>query len=261
MSLEIAVKIVLVGLFGSALGSFLNVVIYRLPRRESILFPGSHCPVCGAPIRYCDNIPVLSFILLKGKCRVCGASISWMYPLIEVLTAFMAVILFVLNYSFMNFIADLSLGSILLVACVIDLRHMIIPDYLNVAGGIMAVIMSFRWGTAGIVRGLTGAGVGFVVMVLMMMLGKLLFKRQGMGMGDLKLALVIGLFVGPFWCFVTCANAVFIGGLWGIAQLLAGRIKTGQMVPFGPFIALGGFSVLFFKHQILFLVDRYLIGL
>ena len=147
----------------------------------------------------------------------------------------------------------------MLAAFVIDLRHMIIPDRLNLTGGIIAVLMTFRWGLTGIVRGLGGALVGLVILTVMIILGKLLYKRQGIGMGDIKLAAVIGLFVGPLWCFVTFVMAIFTGGIWGILQLLTGRVKTGQEVPFGPFIAIGGYSVLFFKREILFLIDRYLL--
>ncbi|MCE5251007.1 prepilin peptidase [bacterium] len=258
MNHEYIITIVLVGLLGSALGSFLNVVIYRLPRGESLAFPGSRCPLCGVPIRYRDNIPVLSYIVLGGRCRACRAPISKIYPLIEILTACMAVILFMLNDSWLNFTADLMLGLILLAVFFIDLRHMIIPDRLNIAGGVLAFVLSFRWGTYGILRGAAGAGVGLVFLGIMMLLGKVFFKRQGIGMGDMKLAAVIGLFVGPFWCFITFTHAVIIGGLWGTFQIISGKIKTGQEVPFGPFIALGGYSVLFFRHQILFIVDRYL---
>ncbi len=275
MSVDFVLSLLFVGIFGLMLGSFLNVVIYRLPRRESIVFPGSHCPVCGVPVKYYDNIPVLGYILLKGRCRSCSASISILYPFIEMLTSLMAMGLFALNWfnyhgsfasgSFIsnhflsNFIADLALAAMLLAVFFIDLRHMIIPDRLNFAGGIIAVIMSFRWGLSGIVRGAGGAIAGLAVMVIMTLLGKLLYKRQGIGMGDMKLAVVIGLFVGPFWCLLTFVVAVFSGGMWGIIQLFSGRVKTGQEVPFGPFIAIGGFSVLFFKREILFLVDRYLL--
>jgi len=275
MSIDFIISLLFVGIFGLMLGSFLNVVIYRLPRRESIVFPGSHCPVCGVPVKYYDNIPVLGYILLKGRCRSCSATISLLYPFIEMLTSLMAMALFALNWfnihssfasgSFSNihfltnFIADVALATVLLAVFCIDLRHMIIPDRLNLAGGIIAVILSFRWGLSGIVRGAGGAFVGLAVMVVMMLLGRLLYKRQGIGMGDVKLAVVIGLFVGPFWCFLTFVVAVFSGGMWGIVQLFSGRVKTGQEVPFGPFIAIGGFSVLFFKREILFLVDRYLL--
>jgi len=257
MNMEHVMKTAVVGLFGSFVGSFLNVVIYRLPRRESIAFPSSHCPECSTPIRYRDNIPVLSYILLRGRCRACSSVISWRYPLVELITASAAMALFVINRSPLYFVADFALASVLLAAIVIDLQYMIIPDRLNLAGGIIAVIMSFRWGPAGIVKGIEGAVIGVSFLIVMIVMGKILFRRDGVGMGDVKLAVVIGMFLGPFWCFLTFVVAVFIGGIWGIFRLVSGGLKMGHEIPFAPFIAMGGFSVLFFRKEILFLVDRY----
>ena len=251
-------QLILVGIAGSVLGSFLNVVMHRLPRRESIVSPGSHCPSCGASISFRDNIPILSYILLKGRCRRCFAPISWRYPLVELLTALMAVVLYILNDSLANFIADTALGSILLAACAIDLRYMIIPDRLNAAGALLAVPFTFRWGAYGILRGVYGALIGMIVLAIMMLMGHLLFKRQGIGMGDVKLTVVVGLFLGPFWTCSTFIIALLIGGIWGVITLVHGSVKPFQEVPFGPFIALGGFCVLFFKLPILFVVEHYL---
>ena len=246
------------GLFGLLLGSFLNVVIYRFPRRESIVFPGSHCPACDTPIKYYDNIPVLSYILLKGRCRQCSVTISWKYPFMELLTAGMVAGLYMVNSSMMNFIADVSLGFVLLAVFAIDLRHMIIPNRLNLAGGIAAFFLTFRWGMFGLLRGGAGVLVCTAILAIMIVLGHIVYKRQGIGMGDVKLGIVIGLFVGPFWSLVTFILAVLFGGLWGLFCLLSGKVKAGQEIPFGPFISLGGFCVLFLKPQILYLVEYYL---
>ena len=247
-----------VAIAGLALGSFLNVVIYRLPRKESIVFPGSHCPSCGASISFRDNIPCVSYLLLRGRCRHCSASISWRYPFVELLTALFAVGLYVLNDSLANFTADVALASILLAVFAIDLRHMIIPDRLNAAGALLALPLMFRWGVYGILRGMYGVLVGVIILAIMMAMGHLVFKRQGIGMGDVKLAVVIGLFLGPFWSFITFIIAVFLGGTWGVISLVRGSVRTGQEVPFGPFIALGGFCVLFFKLPILYMIEHYL---
>ena len=274
MGIEFLLKVLVSGIFGAMLGSFLNVVIYRLPRKESIVFPGSHCPVCNSPIKYRDNLPVIGYLVLRGRCRSCSASISYIYPLVELLTACMVMGLFILNWhrfngSFVNgsvlniiflsnFLADVSLGSVLMAAFAIDLRHMIIPDRLNLTGGILGVILSFRWGYTGLIRGVSGAFVGLSILIVMIIMGKVLFKREGIGMGDMKLAIVIGLFVGPLWSFVTFIIAIFTGGIWGIYTLLTKHVKKGQEVPFGPFIAIGGYCVLFLKREIFFLIDRYL---
>ncbi len=258
MDIEYLISLLTVGVFGLALGSFLNVVIYRLPRKESLFFPASHCPVCNEKIKYYDNIPVLSYMLLGGKCRSCFAKISWIYPLIEIITAVMGIVLFLINGISINFIADYCLGAILLVVAVIDTRYMIIPDSLNFTGAIIALIISIIRGIDGIVRSLGGAFIGFLVLIIMYLLGKLLFKREGVGFGDMKLAIVIGLFNGPFWCLIILLLAIFIGVIWGIIQLLIVNKKIGMQIPFGPFIAIGGFLVLFFRFQILYFIEQYL---
>lgn len=258
MDIESVISLLIVGCFGLALGSFINVVIYRLPRKESLIFPASHCPVCNTPIKYRDNIPILSYALLGGRCRSCSAKISWIYPLVEFVTASMAVALFLINGRSINFVADYSLGAILLVTSIIDSKHMIIPDRLNFTGAIIAIIFSLWRGFDGIVRSFEGAFFGFFILMILYWMGKLLFKREGVGFGDVKLAIVIGLFVGPFWCLIALLLAIITGGIWGIIQLIIGNKKIGMQIPFGPFIALGGFLVLFFKVQILYFVEQYL---
>ena len=135
---------------------------------------------------------------------------------------------------------------------------MIIPDRLNLVGGIIALIFSFIRGLPWIVRGIGGAFVGAAMLTAMFWLGKLLFKREGVGWGDVKLAFVIGLFIGPFWCFIAILLAIMTGGFWGIFQLIFKKGMIGKEIPFGPFIATGGFLVLFFRFQILFLIEKYM---
>ena len=250
--------IILIAFGGLAIGSFLNVVIYRLPRNESIVFPPSHCPQCHNPIRWYDNIPVVSYLILRGACRTCHEHISPVYPILELLTCFFALILYYQDGLTFQFISDFSLAIVLLGAMVIDYRFMIIPDKLNAAGALIALVVSLSHGVPGIVRSIAGGVIGIVLMSGLFWLGKLLYRRDGVGFGDVKLAAVIGLFIGPLWCFIACVIAVFLGGLWGIYQLSMKRKKMGQEIPFGPFLSLGGFFVLFFKRELLYLIDRYL---
>lgn len=247
---------VVTGLFGLMIGSFLNVLAWRLPRRESIVFPGSHCPGCGAAIRFYDNIPVLSYLVLRGKCRACGIRISPVYPAVELFTCLMFIRLYILQGGMtVHFFANIVFGSILIVAAVTDLRHMIIPDRLTFPGMALAALFSLRWGLFGIIRGLLGVLAGLAVLGFMYALGKLIFKREGVGLGDFKLAVVIGLFAGAYWSFVIFALAVFAGGIWGVAHIAAGRFTRGQEVPFGPFIAAAGLLVLMFREQIYALIS------
>jgi len=244
--------------FGLLLGSFLNVLVYRLPRRESIVFPGSHCPSCDTPILYRDNIPLFSYLVLGGRCRSCSAKISPRYPLVELSTGCMVAVFFLLQGLTLQFFADVFLGSVLIAAALIDLEHMIIPNRLTYSTVIMGVALSLQGGRFGITRGFHGAMVGLLILLFMYFLGKLLFRRESLGMGDVKLAIGIGLFLGPFWTMIVLALAIVFGGVVGMAQIAFGRKKFGQEIPFGPFIAAGGLCVLFFRQQILFLVERYL---
>ena len=259
MNTLFVISILIVGFFGLSVGSFLNVVIYRLPRNVSIVFPASHCIVCGTPIKYRDNIPIVGYILLHGRCRECSSSISIIYPLVEFFTGCMFIALYILHGGLtLNFIADVILGAILIVASVIDARYMIIPDRLTYPGFLIAVTLSLRWGWSGVFRGIQGVMAGLVILLIMYVMGRLIYRRESVGMGDFKLVFVIGFFVGPLWCFISLAFAIIFGGIWGIFQLFSGKKRMGEEVPFGPFIGVGGFFVLFFKFQILFFIDRYL---
>lgn len=251
-------RAVFAGVFGAMIGSFLNVVIYRVPRGESIAFPASHCPFCGTPIKVYDNIPILGFLMLMGRCRECKRPISIQYPLIEAWMAFSAILLFLRTPGMWDFIAAFALAAILTVSFMIDLAFMIIPNKVNLAGGIIGALFTFRWGMTGPLRGLQGAVVGLAIMGIMYFMGRLIYRREGLGIGDVKLAAVIGLFQGPVFCLMTLVCAILYGGVWGVFVLARGRMKPGREIPFAPFIALGGFTTLFFPGEILWVVERYL---
>jgi leader peptidase (prepilin peptidase)/N-methyltransferase len=228
------VSVIGAGAIGAIIGSFLNVVIHRLPRGESLSRPGSHCSSCGASVAPYDNVPVLSWLLLRGRCRDCAASISARYPLVEVLTA----VLLAAVVAARGFVPELALWLPLvagLVACAaIDLEHRLIPN--RITGPLAAL------GLAGAiaVRGdeaveLAAAGAGAFVFLLI----PALLRPGGMGMGDVKLAGVIGLFLGV-WVIPALLVAFTAGSLVGgflIAREGPGARK--RAVPFGPFLALG----------------------
>ena len=251
-------EIIAVGIFGLMFGSFLNVVIYRLPRKESLAFPASHCPVCGKDVKWYDNVPVLSYMILRGKCRTCKTAISPVYPFVELLVSVMAMWLFYLNGKTLGFVVDIILALILLAAAFIDAKHMIIPDRLNAFGAAAGLILALASGVKVFLFGVMGAVTGIVILMLMYWMGKLFYRREGVGMGDVKLAAVIGIFLGPFWCMITLVLAVFSGGIWGIVQIIGRRRFAGGQIPFGPFISFGGGMVLFFRAQILYLLELYI---
>lgn len=245
-------------LFGLAIGSFLNVVIYRLPRGESIVFPPSRCPDCGTPIRYRDNIPLLGYLLLRGRCRSCNSPISPQYPLIECVVGCMFAALFYLHGPSIPFVSLSALGTILLAATVTDLRHMIIPDRLMIAGGALGFLLALPFGRAGVLRALGGAAAGLAILTVMLGIGWALYRRESIGRGDFKLIAVTGLFLGPVMNCVALFIAVFIGGTWGIALILMRKNVPGREVPFVPFIAAGCYGVMFFGTHFLSFIQQYI---
>ncbi len=225
----------LAGVFGAIFGSFLNVVAYRLPRHESLLWPASHCPSCGTAVKPYDNIPVLSFLLLRGRCRSCSAAISPRYPLVEALTAALCAGAVVTHDSASATALSIALILIVVPAALIDLEHRIIPNRLTALGAVLALVLGLALDPSGEPQRLIAgaAAAGFLLLAALAYPG-------GMGMGDVKLAGVIGLFLGR-----AVAPAILIGLLAGVlvgVLVIARRgVSAGRKtaVPFGPFLALG----------------------
>lgn len=221
-------------IFGLIFGSFLNVIIYRLPKNESIISPASHCPDCGTRLKPIDLVPVISFFLTKGRCRYCGKAISWQYPLVELLTALLFLSLYVkygINSKFINL---LILVSLLIICSFIDLRNKIIPNKITYPGIILGFILSLFFNHITF----TSALLGLLIPAGLLFLIALIFKK-GMGMGDVKLVAMIGTFIG----WQDTLLSIFIGSLLGsvIGLILIGTdsIERRTRIPFGPFISIG----------------------
>jgi leader peptidase (prepilin peptidase) / N-methyltransferase len=238
------------GVLGAIFGSFLNVVAYRLPRHESLIAPASHCPGCGTPVKPYDNIPILSYLLLHGRCRSCSAPISPRYPLVEALTAALCVGAVLAHSSAAGIALGVTLVLLVVPAALIDLEHRIIPNRLTAAGAVLALAIGLALDPAGEPeRLIAGAAAGgFLLLAALAYPG-------GMGMGDVKLAAVMGLFLGR-----DVAPAIFIalvsGALAGAAIIARKGAREGRKtaVPFGPFLALGALVGVFAGQP---LVDLY----
>ena len=240
--------VVLIFVLGLAIGSFLNVCIYRIPREGlSIHVPRrSFCPECQSPIRAYDNVPVVSFLILWGRCRVCGSKISIVYPLVELITG----ALFVLTFYRFGFSLELLHGCLLVILLVpvawIDARWYIIPNtiiYVGLIAG-FAIIGSMSLIQRDVnffIEHLIGAVAGGVATALIGVLGRMVFRKQAMGMGDVKLMGLIGLFLGawPHLLLVITSSAL-IGSIVGVALIICGAKDGPQSsIPYGPFLALG----------------------
>lgn len=238
------------GVLGLLIGSFLNVVIYRVPRGESIVTPGSHCPVCGHHLRAWELIPVVSFLIQKGKCRTCQAGISWRYPLVELLTGILFYLTGLLSFRIgaqpERLLLNLVFVSVLIALAFIDLDTFRLPDVLTLP--LLAIGLLGAFLISGSPRGweslLSALGAGGLFWLI-----ALIFP-QGMGLGDAKLIAAIGAFLG----FPAIFLAVFIGSLagavLGILFLAVGRKNFRQQIPFGPYLAVGAIATLFWGTQI-----------
>jgi leader peptidase (prepilin peptidase)/N-methyltransferase len=238
--MPIAFAAAFAGALGATVGSFLNVVAYRLPRRESLIHPGSRCPGCGTAIKAYDNVPVLAWLWLRGRCRSCKARISPRYPIVEALTAALAVSVVLVKHSAADIALGLTLVGILVPVALIDLEHRIIPNKITLPAAVAAVAIGLALHPAGVPEQLiAGAGAGGFLLAF------LLAYPRGMGMGDVKLAAVLGLFLGRSVA-VAILGGVLIGALVG--GLVMARLGVAQgrktAVPFGPFLALGGIIAL-----------------
>jgi leader peptidase (prepilin peptidase)/N-methyltransferase len=232
-------------LLGLVTGSYLNVVAYRLPRGASTVLPRSRCPWCGGGIRPLDNVPVLSYLLLRGRCRRCGAPISWRYPAFEALTALLFVGVaerFGLSW---EALVALVFGCLLLVLAAIDFDHFLLPDRLTLPGILLGLAAQPWWPRTSFLEALVGVVAGAGLLVLLINFWYWLRGEEGMGMGDVNMLAMAGAFLGWQGVLVTFALATASGALCGLALLVTGRLELRGRLPFGVFLALGALTALF----------------
>jgi leader peptidase (prepilin peptidase)/N-methyltransferase len=245
------VAVVASALAGLLVGSFLNVVAYRLPRGESLVRPRSRCPQCATQLRALDNVPVVSWLVLRGRCHHCAAPVSARYPVVEATTAALYAAVVASQDDAVRIVLGLLLVSVLVPITLIDLDHRIIPNKITGPAALAAVVaiaaLDRDFLVEAVIAGLAGGGFFFVAAIL---------YPRGMGMGDVKLAGVLGLYLGR-----AVAPAILIALVAGVAVGVAVIARKGAVegrktaVPFGPFLALGGIVAFFAGHD---LVDAYL---
>ncbi|NTV31171.1 prepilin peptidase [candidate division WWE3 bacterium] len=259
--------ITLIGFFGLFVGSFLNVIIERLPVGEQFFYGRSRCDACKRSLQWYEMIPLLSFLVLGGKCKTCHAVLSWQYPLLELSTG----ILFVVYYLFnqlqlyvdpITFVMNLFFISTLIILTVIDIKHGIIPDELVVAncaifflGTVLRLIFAITMGVALY----PGAFIlPFLSSITSAVLAGMFFysivwitKGKGMGGGDVKLAFAMGLILGHPQTLIAIYVSFIIGGFYAVILLISGKKRFGQTIPFGPFLALGGYIALLWGERLL----------
>jgi leader peptidase (prepilin peptidase)/N-methyltransferase len=236
------------GLFGLLVGSFLNALIYRLPREINIAFPRSSCPSCKKLIFWYENIPVLSYLFLRGKCSGCGSKISIEYPIVEIIAAIAALMMAPENFEPQVIFSSIFYFTVFcsfLVHFIVDLKHQILPDAINLYLGILFLVVSFI--NYGYLHWVLGLAIGFGFPYLISYVFYKLKGQIGLGGGDIKLWGVLGLYLGPMGIiqniFISCAFGALIGGLLLILKI----IKRETPIPFGPFIIIIAFVQIFFQ--------------
>lgn len=236
-------------IIGTMVGSFLNVCIYRLPKEKSIVFPSSHCPKCNAPIRPINNVPLISYVFLLGKCQSCKKNISPRYPIVELLTglAFLAVRLKApapIDFFFLALFV-----SLLIIGFFSDLEEMIIPDEIIVVGLAAGLVFNYLKGDAA--NAMLAAATGYAVFYVIGKVSTFIAKKDALGFGDVKLAAMLGAFLGPAGFWNTFFIAYLSGAVISIPLLLSGAKKREDYIPFGPFLITGAVITLFWGPQLI----------
>ncbi len=248
-------------MFGLIIGSFLNVCIYRIPKDISIVAPSSQCPSCGTPVRFYDNIPLVSYILLMGKCRSCKAKISIKYPLVEFLNAALYVVAlnkFGYDSAWVLLVYFIFLSS-LIVITFIDIEYQIIPDRITLPGIPLALILGAtilpdpfsRIDLLGFKSSVIGFLVGGGLFYFIAIFGKAVFKKEAMGGGDIKMMAMIGGLLGWKGVILTTFSGSFLGSIMGILLIAIKGKAWGSKIPFGPYLALGAIVSLFWGQELL----------
>lgn len=232
-------EIILIAVVGAVIGSFLNVCIHRLPSGESIVRPRSRCPSCRTPIRAIDNIPILSFLFLMGRCRTCRTRISPRYPAVELLNAVGYLLIWERFGPTWEMAVYAAFFSALLVVTFIDWDHQIIPNVITFPGIALGLLSAATVLAGGFMNALWGAVLGGGLLYAVAILSEWFLKKEGMGLGDVKLLAMIGAFLGWKAVLVTIFVGALAGSLIGLALMGLHLKRRGDPIPFGPFLALG----------------------
>ena len=237
--------------FGLAVGSFANVCIHRLPRKESVVFPGSHCPACSAAVRPLDNIPVISYIALGGKCRDCATRISPIYPVIETVTAVLLLAGFFKFGPSFDFLVYAVVAPALVIITAIDIEHQIIPDVITLPGIALGLVVgTYTIGYADSLLGFfAGGGLFYLLAVL---------SNGGMGGGDIKYIAAVGALLGWQKVLLVIFIGALLGSVVGVFQITVQKKSRKSLIPFGPFLATGTLVTLFYGNSLIRLYLDYL---
>ena len=230
---------------GAAIGSFLNVLIFRIPEEQSIILPSSHCLKCGHAIRVYDNIPIVSYLVLRGKCRDCHEKISVQYPIVEAITALMSLLLFLKFGLSFKYLSSFIFTCALITITFIDLRHQIIPDVISLPGIPVFFFLAIFFMNLTVWESLLGILIGGGCLFAIAFLYEIITKREGMGGGDIKLLAMLGAFLGCKSLFFILFVSSLLGAVVGVSAMIIKGQDMKYAVPFGPFLSIAAILYLF----------------
>ena len=243
---------------GAAVGSFLNVLIFRIPEGQSIVLPSSHCPKCGHAVRIYDNIPIISYLILRGKCRDCHEKISLQYPIVEAITAIMSLLLFLKFGLSFKYLFSFIFTCALIVITFIDLRHQIIPDVISLPGIPVFFFLAIFFMNLTVWESLLGILIGGGCLFAIAFLYEIITKREGMGGGDIKLLAMLGAFLGWKSLFFILFVSSLLGAVVGVSAMIIKGQDMKYAVPFGPFLSIAAVAYLFVGADVMnFLFFHY----
>lgn len=230
---------------GAVVGSFLNVLIFRIPEGQSIVLPSSHCPKCGHAIRVYDNIPIISYLILRGKCRDCREKISVQYPIVEAITALISLLLFLKFGLSFKYLSSFIFTCALITITFIDLRHQIIPDVISLPGIPVFFFLAIFFMNLTVWESLLGILIGGGCLFAIAFLYEIITKREGMGGGDIKLLAMLGAFLGWKSLFFILFVSSLLGAVVGVSAMIIKGQDMKYAVPFGPFLSIAAILYLF----------------
>ncbi|MBU1026401.1 MAG: prepilin peptidase [Candidatus Margulisbacteria bacterium] len=254
--------LILLFIFGTVIGSFLNLCIHRLPRGESIIKPRSHCPGCNRILQPWELIPIFSYLLAQGRCRYCDQPISLRYPLVELVTGLLFVVVafrFSAFSQMVEYIFTVIFTCLLVLVFFIDLEKQVVVDNIVLGGISFGLVLNYirglSWpdgsGINPFISAVLGMIIGYVILYLIRAISSFILKKEAMGEGDLFIAALLGAYLGWQGMFLSLFLAFFVGGLAGVILLVFKKAKLGAYLPFGPSLVVGGLLALFFQAQII----------
>lgn len=237
---------------GTIAGSFLSMLVYRIPHGLSIISPGSFCDTCNIPLKWYENVPIVSYIVTLGKCKYCGTHHSLFYPLLEIFMGILFIYTFDYAQNIPHFIYLVSILMILLGICIIDIKHFIIPDKLLITASILSVGYYVYAVKLGILNYLLGAFIIFSILFLIRIGSHYLYKKEAFGFGDVKLGALLGFILGWKAALIAIFFGFVIAGIFIVILTILRKIKRKSYLPFGPFLIMGAVIHLFFGKIIIF---------